>query len=115
MFYFSYLFKFKVVAFKNGMFVVMLLLGQTDLCAAEHRHSNYVGGNAHQENSKQVQDFIDEHFFSYKGGEKKLDIIKMRDLQKKLRVKHDQLLDSFQQSIKIEFINRQQYSDKKSG
>jgi hypothetical protein len=92
----------------------MVLLGQIDLYAAEHRYSNYVGGNSYQKNSTQYLSFIDENFFSYEGNEKKLDVKKMRDMQEKLKAKHRQLSDSFKQSIKIEFINRHQFSDKRS-
>ena len=92
----------------------MIWLSQVDLHAAEHRYSNYVGGNAYQENSEQYLNFIDEKFFSYESNEKKLDVEKIRALQKELNAKHKQLLDSFEQSIKIEFINRHQFSDKRS-
>ncbi len=105
--------------FKYIISVVMVWLGllwlaQIDLNAAELRYSNYVGGNSHQENSEQFLDLIDETFFFYQGGEKNLDVEKVRSLQRELRTKHDQLLDSFKQSVKTEFINRHQYSDKKS-
>ena len=99
---------------KYSILVAMALLGQIDLYAAEHRYSNYVGGNAHQKNSAQLLNFIDENFFSYEADEKKLDVKKLRSMQHQLKAKHGQLLDSFKQSIKIEFINRHQYSDKKS-
>jgi len=100
--------------FKYSILVVMLLLGQMDLYAAEHRYSNYVSGNSSQKNSTQFLNLIDENFFSYEGDEKKLDVEKMRNMQEEVKAKHMQLLDSFQQSVKIEFINRHQYSDKKS-
>jgi len=100
--------------FKYSILLVIVLLGQIDLHAAEHRYSNFVGGNSYQKNSVQFLNFIDENFFSYKGDEKKLDIKKMRRMQEELRAKHKQLLDSFKQSIKIEFINRHQFSDKRS-
>jgi len=100
--------------FKHSILVIMILLGRVDLYAAEHPYSNFVGGNSYQKDSTQFLSFIDENFFSYVGDEKKLDVKKMRDMQEKLRAKHSQLLDSFKQSIKIEFINRHQFSDKKS-
>ncbi len=100
--------------FKYSILVAMLLLGPIDLGAAEQRYSNYVGGNSYQKNSTQFLTFIDERFFSYEGDEKKLDVKKIRNVQHMLRTKHRQLLDSFKQSVKIEFINRHQYSDKKS-
>jgi len=92
----------------------MVLLGQIDTHAAEHRYSNNVGGNSYQKNSVQFLSLIEENFFSYEGDEKKLDIKKIRHMQKELKEKHEQLLDSFKQSIKIEFINRHQFSDKRS-
>ncbi len=103
---------------KYCILVVTLLFGQIDLYAAEQRtedrYSNYVGGNSYQKNSAQLLRLIDEHFFSYEGNEKKLDVTKMRTLQQAVKAKHEQLIDSFQQSVKIEFINRHQYSDKRS-
>ena len=92
----------------------MVLLCQVNLYAAEHRYSNYVGGNSYQKNSAQHLNFIDENFYSYEGDERKLNIKKLRDMQAEMKAKHKQLLDSFKQSIKIEFINRHQESDKKS-
>jgi len=101
--------------FKYTILVVTVLLGQIGLCVAEeHRYSNYVSGNSYQKNSTQFLNIIDEKFFSYEGDEKKLDVKKLRNIQEELRAKHRQLLDSFKQSIKIEFINRHQFSDKKS-
>lgn len=100
--------------FKYSILVVMVLLDPIDLYAAEHRYSNYVGGNSYQKNSAQFLSFIDESFFSYEGNDKKLDVKKMRDMQEALKAKHRQLSDSFKQSIKIEFINRHQFSDKRS-
>ncbi len=99
---------------KYSILVVVLLINQIDLCAAEHRYSNYVGGNSYQKNSAQFLNFIDESFFSYESGEKKLDVEKMRYMQEEMQAKHRQLIDSFKQSIKIEFINRHQDSDKRS-
>jgi len=92
----------------------MVLFSQCSLHAAEPRYSNYVGGNSYQKNSEQFLKIIDENFFSYEGDERKLDIEKMRKVQEDVKAKHEQLLDSFQQSIKVEFINRHQFSDKKS-
>jgi len=92
----------------------MLLLGQTDLNAAEQRYSNYVGGNSYQKNSEQFLNIVDENFFSYEGGEKKIDVKKLRKTQEAIKAKHIQLLDSLKQSVKVEFINRHQYSDKRS-
>ena len=100
--------------FKYCILVATILLGQIDLYAAEHPYSNYVGGNFYQKNSAQSLSFIDNNFFLYEGNEKKLNVEKMRLLQEKVKAKHQQLLDSFKQSIKIEFINRHQYSDKRS-
>ncbi len=105
--------------FKNCILVAIVFLGQLllsrgDLYAAQSKYSNYVGGNASQKNSEQFLNLVDESFYSYEGEEKKLDVKKVRSLQHKLRVKHKQLLDSFKQSIKVEFINRHQFSDKKS-
>ena len=99
---------------KYGILVVTILLCQIDLHAAEHRYSNYVGGNSYQKDSAQFLNFIDENFFSYEGDEKKLDVKKMRKMQEEVKAKHQQLLDSFKQSVKIEFINRHQFSDKRS-
>ena len=100
--------------FKYSLLITALLLGQLDLYAAELRYSNYVGGNSYQKNSAQFLDFIDENFYSFDGEEKKLDVNKMRTLQAEIKAKHQQLLDSFHQSVKIEFINRDQFSDKRS-
>lgn len=100
--------------FKYSILVFIVLLGQIDLYAAEHRYSNYVGGNSYQKNSAQLLNLVEDKFFSYEGEEKKLDVKKMRDMQQELKAKHAQLLDSFKQSIKVEFINRHQYSDKRS-
>jgi hypothetical protein len=100
--------------FKYSILVTMVLLGQLDLHAAEQRYSNYVSGNSLQRDSMQLPKFINENFFSYQGDEKKLDVEKMRLIQNALKAKHQRLLDSFKQSTKIEFINRHQYSDKKS-
>ncbi len=105
--------------FKNSILVATVLLGQVllgqiDLYAAESHYSNYVSGNASQKNSEQFLDIIDENFYSYEGNEKKLDVKKVLNLQEQLKAKHSQLLDSFKQSIKVEFINRHQFSDKKS-
>ena len=105
---------FEVSVLKYKIFIVMLLLIQIDLAAAQHRYSNYVGGNSHQKDSVEYLNFIDERFFSYEGDSKELDVKKIRSLQKEINAKHKQLLDSFEQSIKVEFINRHQYSDKKS-
>ena len=111
-------FKFKVSVFKNNILVVMMLLSPAALHAAEHHssnyYSNYVGGNSYQKNSAQFLNFIDENFYSYEGDEKKLDVQKMRKMQAVIKAKHRQLLDSFHQSVKIEFINRHQFSDKRS-
>jgi len=100
--------------FKYSILVVIVFLAQVDLHAAEHRYSNYVSGNSYQKNSPQFLSLIDEKFFSYEGNEKKLDVSKLRNMRTELTAKHKQLLDSFQQSIKVEFINRHQLSDKKS-
>ena len=100
--------------FRYSILVVVALLVQSNLYAADHPYSNYVGGNSYQKNSATLVNFIDENFYSYYDDVKKLDVNKMRNLQEELRAKHSQLLDSFQQSIKIEFINRHQFSDKKS-
>ena len=56
--------------FKYSIFVAVILLVQIDLHAAEHRYSNYVGGNSFQGNSAQLLSFIDELFYSYEGDEK---------------------------------------------
>ena len=111
---FACIFNFEVLVSKHIILVVMLLLSQTDLHAAEHRYSNYVGGNSYQKNSAQLSSFIDENFYSSHVDGKKLDVTKMRNLQKEVKAKHALLLDSFHQSIKIEFINRHQFSDKRS-
>ena len=100
--------------FKPSILIVVILLCQIDLHAAENRYSNYVSGNSHQKNSVQFLNFIDENFYSHEGDQKKLDVKKLRYMQQELRAKHKQLLDSYKQSIKIEFINRHQDSDKKS-
>ena len=99
--------------FKYSILVVMVLLNQVDLHAAD-RYSNYVGGNSYQKNSTQLIDFIDENFYSHEGNKKSLDVKKMRQMQAEVKAKHLQLLDSFHQSVKIEFINRHQFSDKRS-
>ena len=91
----------------------MVLLSQVDLHAAD-RYSNYVGGNSYQKNSTQLIDFIDENFYSHEGNKKSLNVKKMRRMQADVKAKHLQLLDSFHQSVKIEFINRHQFSDKRS-
>ena len=100
--------------FKYSILVATVLLSQVDLHAAEHRYSNYVGGNSYQKNSVQFLDFIDQNFYSFDGQEKKFYLNKMRTLQAEVKAKHRQLLDSFHQSVKIEFINRHQFSDKRS-
>ena len=80
---FGGLLKFEVLVFKYSILVVMVLLGQIDLYAAEHRYSNYVSGNSYQKDSEQFLNFIDEKFFSYEGDEKKLDVKKLRALQER--------------------------------
>ena len=96
--------------FKPSILIVVILLCQIDLHAAENRYSNYVSGNSLQKNSVQFLNFIDENFYSHEGDQKKLDVKKLRYMQQELRAKHKQLLDSYKQSIKIEFINKRYFT-----
>ena len=99
---------------RGCLLLTIALSGQLESHANEVPYSNYVGGNTYQEDSSQLLTFIDENFYSSEGNQKVLDIRKMRQLQERVKAKHEQLLDSFQQSAKIESINRHQFSNKKS-